>query len=601
MKRRHGIFYRFTIIAILLGIFPMALTVLGLFSAMEERFVNVMSENYLQTAVSIEDRIDAVFARYDSISKLPYYYSFSSGGGTSLGQYMTYDNLRRLFEQDRKWEIDSFLKNIVLSDNSIKGAHFVGRTDSGDDRGYHVDRINSYIASETLFFSYVDRDGLDMTTKDLVIYPPHPTSYFSGNVSTTFTIARNYFDIRGDVVDPGYVGTMYIDVDISTMEEILHSVNLDAGEEIYVMVDGMCWLSNVDDMVGASFEPEELGQDGDILFHAPGKDHPVSTYILVHKDSLFSVISVLYGVAIALLFFSAILFTIGMVLLSRRISRPMKGMMKEMQRVERGDFDISLPVDRNDEIGELSARFNEMSKALKGYIDKVYASQLRQKEAECTALKSQIYPHFLYNTLEVIRMTAISGGDEKVAGMIEALSEQIHYLIGPLTDFVPLSAEVEIVRKYVYLLNSRISGHIELETPKKDLFLEVPKLILQPIVENAYIHGIKPKGGTGKIRISVETDGTKARISVMNNGQGMTADELASLAERLKGDEIGVRDEYNWKSIGLKNVYDRVRLIYGEGYGLEIDSIEDVGTIVTITVPEKRYEEREDDKTCNGR
>lgn len=600
MKRRQGIFFRFTIIAILLGIFPMALIVWGLFSAMEDRFVNVMSENYLQTAVSIEDRIDAVFARYDSISKLPYYYSFSSAGGTSLGQYMTYDKLRRLFEEDRQWEIDSFLKNIVLADNAIKGAHFVGRTEEGEDRGYHADRINSYIASEPLFFSYIDRSGLDTATKDLVIYPPHSSSYFSGNVSTTFTIARNYFDIRGDVVNPGYVGTLYIDVDVSTMEEIISSVSLDAGEEIYVLVDGMCWMSNRKDLIGKVFDPGSLGNDGDILFHAPGDDYPVSTYILVHKDSLFSVISVLYKIAIALLVASAILFAFGMVLLSQRISRPMNSMMKEMQRVERGDFDISLPADRNDEIGELSARFNEMSKALKGYIDKVYASQLRQKEAECTALKSQIYPHFLYNTLEVIRMTAISGGDEKVAGMIEALSEQIHYLIGPLTDFVPLSAEVEIVRKYVYLLNSRISGHIDLEVPRNGLDLEVPKLILQPIVENAYIHGIKPKGGMGKIRIAVEMDGT-ARISVMNNGQGMTEDELASLVKRLESDEIGVRDEYNWKSIGLKNVYDRVRLIYGDGYGLDIDSIEDVGTIVTITVPEKRYEEMNDDKAGDGR
>ena len=300
----------------------------------------------------------------------------------------------------------------------------------------------------------------------------------------------------------------------------------------------------------------------------------------------------LYSLSWFLLALSAVLFVGGMVVLSRRLSKPLDGMMKEMKRLEHGDFDISLPVESEDEIGELSRRFNEMSRALNEYVDKVYRSQLSQREAECTALKSQIYPHFLYNTLEVIRMTAISADDEKVALMIESLSEQIHYLIGPVEDFVPLSKETDIVEKYVFLLNARISGHIDLSLPSSAINPMVPKLILQPIVENAYIHGIKPGSGSGRIAIEAERKNRKVYIRIMNNGVGMTPAELEAIWKRLRSDEPGVRDEYNWKSIGLKNVYDRLRLIYGEGFGLEIESLVDVGTVVTITVPDKEYEEK---------
>ncbi len=117
-------------------------------------------------------------------------------------------------------------------------------------------------------------------------------------------------------------------------------------------------------------------------------------------------------------------------------------MMEKMSEVESGNFDIQLPVESRDEIGILSERFNQMSSALKAYINQSYVAAIKQTEAELTALKSQIYPHFLYNTLEIIRMTALENEDVRVSEMIEALSQQIHYLIGPVQDMVSLEKEL---------------------------------------------------------------------------------------------------------------------------------------------------------------
>ena len=227
-----------------------------------------------------------------------------------------------------------------------------------------------------------------------------------------------------------------------------------------------------------------------------------------------------------------------------------------------------------------------MLRELERYIDQVYVAQIKQTEAEMTALKSQIYPHFLYNTLEVIRMTALDEKDEKVSQMIEALSVQIRYIIGTVQDMVPLEKELDIVEKYIYLLNCRIEGQIVFHSDiKKDPSLLVPKLILQPIVENAYIHGIKPLASTGNICIDMEENENNRIISVMDNGIGMTQEDVEKIQKLLEGDEIGIKNEHNWQSIGLKNVHDRIRYLYGKEYGLRISSEKMVGTIVSIVLP----------------
>jgi len=276
-------------------------------------------------------------------------------------------------------------------------------------------------------------------------------------------------------------------------------------------------------------------------------------------------------------------------------------MMDRMSEIETGNFKVELPVTSGDEIGILSKRFNRMSRELENYINQSYVAHMKQAEAEMTALKSQIYPHFLYNTLEVIRMTALEKEDTVVSEMIEALSTQIRYMIGPMQDMVPMEQEVDIIRKYVYLLNCRIKGKVKLVVELNGLGGQgVPKLILQPIVENAFVHGIKPKDGSGNVLISAEHTENLLEISVMDNGVGMDEDALIRLRTLLLGNEPGIKNEHNWQSIGLKNVHDRIRYLFGEGYGIEVTSTPAVGTMVRIMMPWKKGED-EDVSNDSGR
>jgi two-component system sensor histidine kinase YesM len=170
--------------------------------------------------------------------------------------------------------------------------------------------------------------------------------------------------------------------------------------------------------------------------------------------------------------------------------------------------------------------------------------------------------------------------------MIEALSKQIHYLIGPMQDMVPLEQEITIVREYIYLLNCRISGKVQLTVDAPGAAgIMVPKLILQPIVENAYVHGIKPGKGNGSIMVEESRQNGILEISVMDNGVGMNTVEIEKIQKLLAGNEPGIKNEYNWQSIGLKNVHDRIRFLYGEEYGISITSTPKMGTIVRLQMP----------------
>jgi two-component system sensor histidine kinase YesM len=603
--KKLGIFQKFTLLSIGLCIVPMLLVVLGLYSVMEKTFDGVMRANYLQTVASLQDRFDVAFESYDHYSSLPYYYyTFKASDTVS---YLPPDEFRQLFQgetsgnTDRKNAIEAFLRNILWFDSSIKGVQFLGYDQNGEKLAFHVDMNHSQVPDSDTIFSFVDWEAFDHGSKSVMLFPPHDAGYFTMNAATVFTVGRNYFDLRGDVDSFDYVGTLFVDVDISKIATLVNSVELGNGEKIFFMVDGSCWYSNDGQYIGKEFSVEDLAGEKDMVFFSENEKYGIETCILVNSDDLFFSVSVLSKVAVFLLLASILLFSVSMLLLLRRFSKPLDNMMAQMERLEQGEFDVELPIESDDEIGELAKRFVQMSRALDTYIDKVYVSQLRQTEAELTALKSQIYPHFLYNTLEVIRMTALESSDSRAADMIESLSEQIHYVIGPVRDFVPVRTEIGFIEKYVHLLNCKIATSIKLEVHDGCPDLKVPKLLLQPVVENAYIHGIKPMGKNGTIEIDVSAEGETATITIMNTGLGMDKEQYGKMMECLKGDEPGIRNEINWQSVGLKNVYDRIQLLYKGRCGFKVESQVKLGTIVTISIPAEPYEEERDDQADNRR
>lgn len=588
MKKVHlSLYHKFVLLLIFAGLLPMGVICSIILNNMLLEYRSSVIDNYTQAAAYMNMSVNDTLKNYDDITKMLYYYDMEADRQTVL-TYGNYDNIRQILGWEgsrRDAAIERFLKTVQSVDGSIIAVHFITQEGQNDKQSFHTSTVSSFLEDEELFERVVEYRTLSRTTRDAIVIPAHKNSYYRGENRQVFTIARNYYNLvklRPDNVY-NYIGTLFIDIDVNRLESIYKQMDASGKNNFYI----------VDSKDKCLFTDESWKLDGYMEVESGYNRYGYKVKLRAEDDQIFSRIESLQHVTYLILVLSFLILAWGAIFFSRRLTKPIHNMMDKMAQIETGNFRVNLPVKDNDEIGILSKRFNQMSQELDRYISQVYVAQLKQAEAEMTTLKSQIYPHFLYNTLEVIRMTAVEQHDEKVSKMIEALSIQMHYIIGTVQDIVPLGKEVEIVEKYIYLLNCRIEEGLTLHAEVKPYAsVMVPKLILQPIVENAYIHGIKPLCSDGDISIDAEEIDGHFIITVMDNGIGMNERELERIRKILAGNEIGIKNEHNWQSVGLKNVHDRIRHLYGEEYGLQVSSTDMVGTMISIVLPLSDKKER---------
>ncbi|HBG13581.1 MAG TPA: sensor histidine kinase [Clostridium sp.] len=270
------------------------------------------------------------------------------------------------------------------------------------------------------------------------------------------------------------------------------------------------------------------------------------------------------------------------VLLVYTMARPIKRLSKAMGQVQKGDFTVRVPNKRKDEIGELTESFNYMLGEINTLIKQVYQEKIAQKNAEVQALQAQINPHFLYNTLDSVNWMLIDREEYDISDIILSLAGLMRYSIEDENAFVPLEKEVGYVLCYLKIQKNRLEERLEysVETEESLEAERVPKLILQPIVENAITHGIEPRNRKGRIRIILKDLGDEMLISVEDNGIGMTQKQLNHLRE-----EVPDIEKEGHTGIGVRNVDRRIRLHYGEAYGIFIESTYGEGTIVSLRIP----------------
>lgn len=274
--------------------------------------------------------------------------------------------------------------------------------------------------------------------------------------------------------------------------------------------------------------------------------------------------------------------------ISRRVTQPLIRLMRAMKKAELGDLGVRAAVDSRDEIGQLSHRFNEMIGQIRALIRRVGEEERQKKEAELRALRYQINPHFLYNTLTSIRWLARYGRGEEAYRALGILAQLLESVMGKQGPLSTLGDEIDLLHKYMeihrFRYNKPISLHVE--CPEELRGLRVPRMLLQPLVENAVFHGIAPLEGDGEIRLSVSGTPEAVTIRVEDNGVGMTNDQL----ERLLADD---KKSGLW-GIGLRHVQELIRLYGGESAGLSVESAPGRGTSVVLTLAMKQATETEE-------
>jgi two-component system sensor histidine kinase YesM len=258
-----------------------------------------------------------------------------------------------------------------------------------------------------------------------------------------------------------------------------------------------------------------------------------------------------------------------------RFTRPIKQFINLMYDVEKNNFTSRMEIKTKDEIGMLAISYNRMVQRVNSLINEVYEQRILKNEAEWNALQAQINPHFLYNTLDSINWIARMNKIPDIVKMVTALSKLFKLSLSKTDKFITVEEELTYIKYYSQIQETRFSDriHIVIDVPEPIRHYLIPRFILQPLVENSIVHGLEQKEGPGRVDIKGGQSKDKIFFIIQDNGIGIAEEKLKGLLiSNMKDNE----------HLGLSNVDERIKILYGKEWGLKIDSIENVGTIVEV-------------------
>lgn len=265
--------------------------------------------------------------------------------------------------------------------------------------------------------------------------------------------------------------------------------------------------------------------------------------------------------------------------ISRKISLPLIEMVKAMSDVKEGNFDQKICIDGSYEVRVLGSTFNSMLDELEKHIKQLLTEQEERRKAELNALQMQINPHFLYNTLSSIKYLSWHGNSTQVSDTINALISLLQNTIGRVDETISIEDEVENLKNYVIIAQTRYGNNIKVsfDVAADCQDHKVPKLILQPFVENAFFHAFKDISH-GVIRVYIHKLDNTLFCEIIDSGNGIDPHKLPDIV-------IKQQQKKHFTGIGIKNVDERIKMLYGNDYGVSIASEKGVGTCVTIALP----------------
>jgi two-component system, sensor histidine kinase YesM len=416
--------------------------------------------------------------------------------------------------------------------------------------------------------------------------PPHVLSVLDNEEVVSVSKLVDYLDGNEQKK-----GVLLLELNFRTITDLAEKTNLGVGGHILILDDDdsliysstreqsmaleSLWLAQQQNLGGFKAEINSLEMYGNINTLSRTRWRIVS---VSNIDDISRAQDKMFLILFFILFGSICVTTLVAVLITRRISRPLNLLKKSMLLIERGDFYNRVEVSGQKEIVQLAKSFNNMIDEIRTLMDRVVDEQREKRKTELVALQNQINPHFLYNTLDSIVWLAENEKSEDVITTVVALARFFRISISKGKNFISVRDEISHIRNYLTIQKIRYTGKFEyiFEIDKEIYDYHVMKLILQPLVENAIYHGVGEE--TGLITIRGYKQDIFLVFEVENTGYGVPDEKIQQLYRILAGDEEG-------HSVGLRNVYQRLKLYYGDDADLIISSELDEMTNIKLMIP----------------
>lgn len=549
-----------------------------------DRFTGILKEKEIALGdTKVEKLADFMQEEYNRIYSLGIY--IHNGDISKIMSKIIQDK-REAYDYNNISDIQIFFSGISYADANISDMILV----STQGNVYSYTRNASYDVKPSYDFSNRDKIKAFLKSDDnTIIFYDDPTDYCLKKKETVISFVGKIYD-SSLYPKKKIVGIYIMNIPLENIDMILDMASGDSkGELLLINEQEEVIYGNDRSKCNQSYDESTINvKDVYRSTKNVGTSGLRIEYVLSEKI-LFSEISSIRNQMIIILVFSIFITLIFSVVIYHVFNKKVKVLLESMEKVQRGNFQAKIPIESQDEIGVISESFNEMCDKLNTYIKQVYISKIQRKNAEINALQTQIDPHFLYNTLESIKAKALEQNAEDTAEMIAILGHLFRWSSRTKDKIVYLDQEIEYIKNYLVLQSYRYNQQLEINIDIKDSYLSyaIPKLILQPIVENVIKHALDNLDRDKLVGIHARKKDSNLELTVYDNGIGITEEKLHEICDKLQTKE----SQDDFESIGIQNVNQRLLLMFGNGYGLQIRSIENMGTAVKVCIPVMSKEE----------
>lgn len=438
-----------------------------------------------------------------------------------------------------------------------------------------------------------------------ILTPTYRRYYYTLGEQYIMSFYRQIKDINDF---QNHLGTLRIDINESVVNGIYKDISLGQTGYVFITDKKGCVISHSDkQQIGIDLQnntyyntvfekkegyyKEKIDGKNVLITFFQSEQHDMIYLGQVPFEELMYKVDAARNLTLLLTLMAILISLLFFYILSTRISNPISTLTGFMKQVENGDFNVTVDSEREDEIGQLSRSFNQMVNRIKELIEEVYLTKIKKKEAELDALQSQINPHFLYNTLDIAYWSSRMEDAPITEEIISNLSNFFKLGLNKGKEVTTIRKEVEHLNSYLYIQLLRYDEKPEILVKVDETLYDYKliKLILQPLVENALLHGISDMDVGGRVEVKGREEGNDIIFEVKDNGKGIESSRLATIFD----------EDSKHESYGLKNVQDRIKIYYGEEYGLTIESELNLGTTVKIRIPKSQNGVNKNDKSTD--